>query len=390
MHILFTTDGDCKYGSVHALLTLIRELKKLDTEIIISVVLISRSNKKNDFAALGCKVYQLPYEPFCQGYPDNKMKLPVKYVIRGAQYLFGRIFALRMLERKLDLSSVDLIHSNSSREDFGAVIAEKYKKPLIWHIRESGDRDFRLYSYRHDLISFMNAHAAVFIAISDHIREHWIEKGLSEKKFIRIYDGIDREMYEPVKCNDVLDRYVHQKCFRLVMMGAIYEGKGQWQIIQAISRLPSEYRNRLTLDIVGDGSYSYVKKMKRMTETFCLDKQIRFLGYQEDYYSQLAEYDCGIMCSKCEGFGLVTVEYMIAGLPVVASDTGANLEILENGVTGLFYHYPEVEDLRDKLIDMMTHRTWAKRMGIAAQKAAEKFSGKYNAVEILNLYKKIG
>ena len=99
-----------------------------------------------------------------------------------------------------------------------------------------------------------------------------------------------------------------------------------------------------------------------------LEKNVRFLGYQKNFYEKLAGYDCGIMCSRSEGFGRVTVEYMMAGLPVLASDTGANAELIENGVTGLLYHFPDVENLKNELLYMLEHKKEVSDMGIASLK----------------------
>ena len=56
------------------------------------------------------------------------------------------------------------------------------------------------------------------------------------------------------------------------------------------------------------------------------------------------------MLSKNEAFGRVTVEYMLQNLAVIASDAGANSEIIENGVSGLLYRLGDVDDLARKMI----------------------------------------
>ena len=63
----------------------------------------------------------------------------------------------------------------------------------------------------------------------------------------------------------------------------------------------------------------------------------------------LNEYDAGVICSKSEGFGRVTVEYMFSSLYIIASDTGANLEILDNGNCGRLYKKGNIESLKNEL-----------------------------------------
>ena len=385
MHILFVADADSKYGAQNSLLGLVKSLKRVNDSLKISIVVTKHFDMIEDFAKVNCDVYQMPYEPFCQAIPPfNIVKQVAKYVIRGCQYLYGRWFALNILEKQLNINTVDLIHSNSSREDFGALIAKKYSKPLIWHIREFGDLDYRCYSYRRDYISFMKENATIFIAISDDVRRHWIEKGLSAKKIMLIYNGVQENKVQKDKVKNVTDN-----SFRLVMMGSLCETKGQHQIIRAIALLPEEYRDRVHLDLVGDGARSYTWILKHMVKSLHLEKNVKFLGYQRNFYSELVKYDCGVMCSKCEGFGRVTVEYMMAGLPVLASDTGANPELVENEKNGLLYHYPNVEELKDKLMYMINNRENVIHMGIVAKSMGNRFTELENAKAVYQIYQDI-
>lgn len=383
MHILFVADGDSKYGASNSLMGLVRSLKVLDSDLRISVVLTRKNSNEKDFENIGCSVYRVPYEPFYQAVSHMKAKLILKYIVRGIQYLYGKFFALKSLEKQLDINTVDIIHSNSSREDFSGQIAEKYKKPLVWHIREFGDLDYKCYSYRRNYIAYMNQHATAFIAISDAVRQHWICKGLPKEKIHLIYNGVKEVPLEEKHIED-------DKMLRLVMMGSICETKGQHQIIRALALLPDEYKKVVLLDIVGDGMLTYRNVINNLVRTLHVEDHIRFLGYRKNFTSHLTNYDCGVMCSKCEGFGRVTAEYMMAGLPVVASNTGANPEIIEDGRTGFLYHYPDVTDLRDKLIYIIEHRKEVRRMGnAAAETALLKFTEKKNAEAVYELYREL-
>ena len=190
MHILFVADDDDKYGASHSMYQMIKELLRIDDKIKISVILTRRSAMKASYKALGCNVYPVSYQPFMYDRPEQKWKFPVKYILYGMLYYYGRMCGIRMLEKKLDVGQVDIIHSNSSREDFGGQLALKYHKPLIWHVREFGDLDYDVYSYRKDFIHFMSISAVRLIAISDAVRWHWIKKGIKEEKIKRIYNGV--------------------------------------------------------------------------------------------------------------------------------------------------------------------------------------------------------
>lgn len=384
MHILYIADSDTRYGAFHSLFQLVSEMKKIEDTIQISVVVDRHSDRTSDFRQIGCLVYRIGYEPFIQAMPYRHWKFPIKFLLHGARYIQGRIFALRELEQQMDLKSIDIIHSNSSREDLGAALSAKYGIPLVWHIREFGDLDFGCFSYRKNYISFMNQSAAEFIAISEAVKEHWIHKGISKEKIIRIYNGVDK--------NPRIKHKYPQKgdVIHFIMLGSLHETKGHEQLIKAIALLPGQGKERVRLDIAGDGSEAYKRKLLHLISVNHLEKNIRLLGYRKDFYQKLSRYDCGMVCSKSEGFGRVSAEYMMAGLPVIASDTGANPELVKNYDNGLLYRYNDVADLAAKMNCLLNHESKIEEMGRHAYRCAlQKYTASANAFHIYQEYKKI-
>ena len=327
--------------------------------------------------------FNIHYTPFYQGIPADKWKFPIKYIIRGIMYWYGRFRAVKEVEKQLDVSKIDLIHSNSSREDLGALLANKYNIPLIWHIREFGDRDYKCYSYRKKYIDYMNKSAWRFIAVSNAVREHWIKKGIYQDKIVCIYNGVSQQDII-VKLNNSIEG----KNLRIVILGSVSKTKGQVWAIEAIKKLADEGIN-IALDVIGDGTGAYIKKLKRKVNNYGLQDLITFKGYLKNPGEQLAGYDIGLMCSKDEGFGRVTVEYMMAGLCVVASDTGANSELIEDGKSGILYQYGNTGSLVNsikKCINNPQNRIEMAKYGYI--RANQEFTAKKNAVQIYDIYKR--
>ncbi|MCM1155767.1 MAG: glycosyltransferase family 4 protein [Ruminococcus flavefaciens] len=386
MHILFISDSDSKYGASQSMKQLISELLDYGENIEISVVLPLKSNLAEYYRQLGCSVYKILYEPFYQSVPEQKWKMPVKYSIRGIEYLIGKWTGLFCLSKRLNMNSIDIIHSNSSREDLGAALALNYNKPLIWHIREFGDKDYRCFSFRKDYIELMNIAASEFIAVSEAIKKHWIKKGLDENKIIHIYNGVTTDI-------SVKSKYSKEDNhkLKLIMLGSICETKGQYQVINALGIMTEEEKKKITLDIVGEGrSKVYIKKLIKMVEEYGLSSSVKFLGYKKDFEKNISNYDCGMMCSKSEGFGRVTLEYMMAGLPVIASDAGANTEIVVNKENGFLYQLDNIPDLKEKIRYLLNNTELIETMGKKAKTYARTyFSSKLNAELIYKEYLKI-
>lgn len=383
MNILLIGDGDTKYGASHSLFQLVKELNNL-FKININIVLPFNSRIEGGLEEVN--TLYIHYTPFYQGVPTDKWKFPIKYIIRGIMYWYGRFRAVKEVEKQLDISKIDLIHSNSSREDLGALLANKYNIPLIWHIREFGDRDYKCYSYRKKYIDYMNRSACRFIAVSDTVRVHWIKKGIQQEKIECVYNGVSQQDII-IRRTDVVNQ--EDKRLKIVILGCVSKTKGQEWAIEAIKGLADE-RIYISLDIIGDGTKSYIKKLKSKVNRYGLQDLITFKGYLKNPREQLTQYDIGLMCSKDEGFGRVTIEYMMAGLCVIASDTGANSELIEDGKSGLLYQYGNtcflVNAIR-KCIDDTPYRCEMARHGYI--RATQEFTAERNAMQVFNIYKSV-
>lgn len=385
MNILLIADADTRYGAPHSLLHMVQGLKEL-YEIDIKVVLPADSEMRTKLENMECDVFCIHYAPFYQGIPTDKWKYPIKYIIKGIPYWYGRIRAVKEVEQSIDLNKIDLIHSNSSREDLGAFIANRYNIPLIWHIREFGDRDYKCYSYRKNYIDFMNKNTSRFIAVSDAVKEHWVKKGIVREKIDRVYNGVLQQSILPKADYDVAQE---RKMLRTVMAGNVSITKGQIWAIEAIKRLYDE-GIQVTLDVFGDGARSYEKKLRRKIHEYGIEHLVKFRGYQKDVSGCLSQYDVGLMCSRDEGFGRVTVEYMMAGLCVIASNTGANPELIENDESGLLYQYGDTFSLANAIKRCVEDSEFRRKLSEHGRlRANTEFTAIRNAMQVYDVYNRV-
>ena len=385
--VLFVSDADSRYGASKSLFQLVRELKaNYADEISVTVVLSLASRKmKEPLEALGCTTVISLFAPYLQGIPYDKYKLPIKYIVRLVEYLWGRFFEKYRLRKIIDLNKIDIIHANSSREDFSAMISSKHNIPLVWHIREYGDLGCNCYSYRNDYIRLMNETADVLIAVSDAVREHWISKGVNPRKIRTIYNGVEYITPENIS----MHRLVNGK-IRMVIVGSLSKTKGQEELIEAISLFNEKDRDRIHVDVIGDGPASYKNKLQNMICSFNLVDSVYICGYVKDIQLQLTHYDIGLTCSQAEGFGRTTAEYMMAGLATIVSDSGANAELVRDGQDGLIYSSGNLEDLRDKISIFLEHPDLVKKYGESARKrAVNMFTSQINAEHVYSVYKEL-
>jgi len=340
MRVLYVLDEQGGGGSFHSLREMIRQLSRRHG--VEPVLLASRESEHvSDLRDDGVPVVLAPYGSFMQSRPSAAWKVPVKYVGCAARYWVGAGMAPRKAEEGFDLGSVDLVHSNINRVDVGATIAARHGVPHVQHIREFGDSDFACWSYRRMPGKHVSDGADAVICISNAVRDHWVRTmGLDPSKARVVYNGVDQSRFVPkAERGDGMVRFV--------MVGNLIEAKGQLTAVRAFAALPPELRGKAALDLYGEGSEDYMSRIRDLIDQSGLKGSVSLRGRTDDVPEVLSHYDVGIVGSRAEGFGRVTVEYLAAGLDVLATDAGANREILTDsqGEIGRFFRYGDAEEL---------------------------------------------
>lgn len=378
MKILYFMNHVDQGGAALALYDLIKELKDNYDDIVPIVVTGKKNGLNKMLEEIGVENYSAQYKNFMSSYKKPEW---IYRVMLNVRYKMGQYCAIKRLEKIIDFSEIDIIHSNLNRIDIGAILAQKYKIPHIWHIREHGDgSDFKLTSVMRNPIRYMNSFNSYTIMISNSVEKVWELKGLNNKKMRLIYDGVRTELYN-------IETKQDNRNLKMIFMGGYDKNKGQEDLIDALKTLPEDLKRLIQIDFFGNGSEKYIKYLKNKIYENGLEKVMKINSYQHDIWKHISDYDIGLNCSHGEGFGRVTVEYMMAGLCPIASDRGATPEIIENGITGIIYDSSSNEELKNSIIWALNNRKAIRKMGIDASEFAKKeFSMSKHAREIRELY----
>ena len=116
----------------------------------------------------------------------------------------------------------------------------------------------------------------------------------------------------------------------IIMVARLDNIKDQETLIKAYSKVDKKCK----LVLVGDGKKK--AKLEQMALNLDLDPKEIFIGSRNDIPNILASADIfALSTTEAEGFGIVIIEAMAAGLPIIASDVSACREILDNGNAGI-------------------------------------------------------
>ena len=153
----------------------------------------------------------------------------------------------------------------------------------------------------------------------------------------------------------------------MATVGRITEQKGLTYLLEAMVRV----RERLPearLLIVGDsqdGREQYKTQLLRRWESLGLQDTVLFTGVRDDVPAVMRAIDLFVMGSLWEGFGLVFLEAMAAGRPIVATRVSAVPEVVQEGATGLLVPPRDPEALAEAMLALLNDRERAQQMGAA-------------------------
>lgn len=278
----------------------------------------------------------------------------------------------------------DVIYANSSKVSFCCFLKFFSGRPLVWHLREFGDVDYPLtFLLGKTISSRFYSYSDRLIAISKRVLEYYRDNVCHDGKYELIYNGIEESNYEQ-GINTTQNEKLH-----VCIVGGVDPSKNQEDIINAIQLLHKENID-IYVDIIGNANNSYGSRLQKQCTDSAINNFVTFLGQRDDINKLLPSYDVGVLTSKNEAFGRVIVEYMMAGLTVVATNAGACPELITDGDTGLLYDVGKPADLADKLKTIVNNPSFAREIAKKGKVfAIENFTAKINAHNIANLINQI-
>jgi glycosyltransferase involved in cell wall biosynthesis len=154
---------------------------------------------------------------------------------------------------------------------------------------------------------------------------------------------------------------------RVGVVARVSEVKDHATILRALAmaapRVPG-----VSLDIIGDGPLR--STLEDHALALGLGDRVRFMGRRTDVARRLDELDLFVTASRSEGLPLAALEAMVAGCPIACSDIPAHREILEDGVSALFFPIGDAKALAERIVQAAEAPTSRRELATAAQQAA--------------------
>lgn len=305
----------------------------------------------------------------------------VKFILNKF-YCYGHILHL------ISSQHFDLVHTNGMACQTGWVIAKHLGIPHVWHLREFGVNDWGVHYLYPDWYvrsKYMTTDEVVTVSRSLYEDQVNVHKYSSHANTRVIYNGLQvPDSYEK--------QYFQGDRVNFCITGYISSAKNQAMALRACEKL-AELSDKFTLHIIGAVHYDYAEgagELRNIAESGRLKGHVKFWGFRDDVSNILRNMDVGLMLSRCEAFGRVTVEYMANYMPVIGVDTGATPEIVLDGETGCICPLDDYDRLSELMHNFITHPELLHTMGEKGrERAVAHFSLEHNTDEIYSLYQEI-
>ena len=293
----------------------------------------------------------------------------------------------RFLQKEMKARHIELVHTNNGLLANRAAIeaAGRAGLPLIAHQRG--------WEWPCALSRNLAGKPARIIAVSEAVRQDLLEIGAPSHSVRRIYDGVDLKQFR----NNRERRATARKRFGLedqtVVIGLIathLAWKGHDLYLQALAQVC--HKTDSVRGLVVGSRPTHAEPLspspKESAHQLGIADRIIWSGHLPDPAPAYAACDVAVHASKQpEPFGLVVVEAMACGLPVVAAEAGGPSEIVLHGETGLLYPMGKASALAGALETLISRPQWRGRLGDAARRrAAEHFDEQKGWALLFDVY----
>ncbi len=286
------------------------------------------------------------------------------------------ISSLSYLIRIVKMKNIDIVHLNGDKcLIFGVFL--KLIIPGIKLIHHEHGPLLKESVYYNCLLKFSRSFVDKYIAVSKLVKSILIQKiGISPSQIAVVPNFVNLDTRKEV---NIAPGVILSKAVKNIgYVGRLAEEKGCRYLLEALPFLRFEYYAIIIGDGVLKGSLSDLCSRLKITEKVC------FAGFREkpDYGS----IDVLIVPSLREAFGISVIEAQASGIPVIATDAGALVELIQDGETGLLFKPKDVMGLVKKIDELFSNAELYRKIRTQAKQQSEQYSLKVFVERIATIY----
>tara|TARA_B100000902_G_C27322533_1_gene925735 strand:- start:11074 stop:12216 length:1143 start_codon:yes stop_codon:yes gene_type:complete len=231
------------------------------------------------------------------------------------------------------------------------------------------------------VIEFAINNSDVVTAVSQSLRMDTLDSFNINKEIKVIPNFIDSSLYNFKKNNSLRSEFASMNEKIVIHISNFRKVKRVQDVIKIFSKINKQIPSKLLL--IGDGVERL--KMEQLSRSLNLCNSVRFIGKLKAVEKILSVSDLFLLPSDTESFGLVALEAMASGVPVISSNSGGLPEVNVDGSTGFLLNVGDIDSMADKAIKLLNDKDMLAKFKENSYSHAMKF----DLPKILPLYENI-
>jgi len=367
-NVLFIVDSFEQGGSERQALQLLRQLHSSGQCNVHLACLQNRGSLRADADALGIgEIYEYPLTSF---YDPNFIK------------------QLGRLRRYIKANQIDVVHTHCFYTNvFG--MTGGFLAGVRARVTSKGETDgFRTpMQKRAERLAFRLAHRVIANCLV--VQNQLIREGVNPAGIVQHYNGLELKRLEvdpALRRDESLAAFGLPENRRFITIVANLHNpvKDHPMFLRAAARVHAAVPDAAFV-IAGEGSL--MGSLRELAKQLGIERDVFFIGRCDKVAELLFASDVGVLSSKAEGFANAILEYMAAGLPVVATDVGGVREAIVEGETGFVVPAGDDKKMAERIIEVLDDSERAHEMGEQGKSiVAEKFASEHHLRNTLELY----
>ncbi|WP_026487365.1 glycosyltransferase [Caldanaerobius polysaccharolyticus] len=323
------------------------------------------------------------FEPYliclCKGpMYDEAVKRGINAIVIPMKHKFD-FSTIKPLKNYILENNLDIVHTHGVRANTMARIAAFLaRKPVVttFHSFIMNDYDSKLEAMVAKYMTLATSPISTkVITVSDALKNDLIKMGISDKKIVTIYNGIDFSSRIATKTREEVLKELNIDPMQKIVttVARLQSVKGHRYFIEAAWFIAKK-RSDVHFLIVGEGPLkdSLVKQVNNLG----LHDRVHFTGYRSDIDNIYIASDIICVTSLIEGQSLVIIEAMWHQKPVISTNAGGPSEMIINNETGLLIPPANPTLLAEKILLLLDNQQLAANLALNGKKSVERFSVK--------------
>ncbi|NJL76439.1 MAG: glycosyltransferase family 4 protein [Saprospiraceae bacterium] len=249
---------------------------------------------------------------------------------------------MRQIKAIVEKYQIQLINAQSSKDRYTSILSRwRYGLNVkLVHTRRQTPQSVGGWLQN----TFYTKGTDKIIVISEQLKKTFIRQGIPASHLEVIYNGVHPDFFAALDDNKVQALRSH---YQLTpedrVIGCVARLKKQDQLVRALQWLGKEVK--LLLVGVEVGTFDELAHRLNLTQTILYAGKVK----REELANYYALFDVFVLPSTTDGFGLVLIEAMGMGIPVIGTRSEGIIDVLENGKNGLLFEDGDDKGLADSI-----------------------------------------